>query len=460
MSQALKTAKSQKVISEENQDELISKDTLFRTRNHRRILDALSKISDNPLPTEFNTELMKAWYWKLLGFGTFLCFLGMYLGTTCLSIGSSLMLVLGLPPLVLERRQLFNHPLFKPFCALVVAVAASMVFAEPFPFFKPFFKLRYFLCVFVSGIVFTRFPLTQKTILKTVLYLPIILTPMAVLQRLDLNHFIHSIFDIHSVGHATGFLTHHSAFGLSMVYALLLILPQISSQESKSRQLLMSVSCLLCLISVFLSFSRGAFVALLFSLGALFFFQRLNRTKIILVSALIFLIGSSIFLNPAIKDRLTNFDKSRFTDRLELLSFGWDEFKRRPFFGHGFGRFGIELQKYPDRLERANHHGHAHNIYLDLASGAGIFGLFSFLWFSFVLFRNLYRRAKEETQSAYFLSLLGIWCAFSIGGLFDEFLLWNQIIIPTMTLLGAVFEWKNQAGFFAPLDKLKATARP
>jgi len=387
---------------------------------------------------------MNHWYWKLLGFGTFLCFLGMYLGTTCLSVGSSLMLTLGFPLLFLERKQLFNHPLFKPFCAFVLAVTASIIFAEPFPFFKPFFKLRYFLCVFISGLVFSRFPVLRKAILGTVICIPIFLAPIAILQRLGMNHFIHSIFNIHSVEHATGFLTHHSAFGLSMVYAFLLLFTQIQRESPKPFKWLIRFACFLCIVSVFLSFSRGAFVAFMVSFGVAFFGGKLSFQRFAVGFTVLLAIAIPVFLNSSLKDRFTNFDKARFTDRIELLSFAWDEFRKNPFLGHGFGRFGIELAKYPERQQRASDHGHAHNVFLDLASGAGLLGLASFLWFTSVVFKELLRRQKALRSQSWNLSLIGIWCAFLTGGLFDEFLLWNQIIIPTLTLLGSTFEWKTE----------------
>lgn len=368
----------------------------------------------------------------------------MYLGTTCLSIGSSLVLVLGVPLLFLERRQLFNHPLFKPFCAFVLAIAASIIFAEPFPFFQPFFKLRYFLCVFISGLVFSRFPVLRKVLLRTVICLPIFIAPFAFLQRLGMNHFTHSKFNIHSIDHATGFLTHHSAFGLSMVYAFLLLFTHIEKKSPRSLKWLISFSCFLCIVSIFLSFSRGAFVAFIFSFGIVFFLGKLSFQRFVLGFTVLLAIAIPVFLNSSLKDRFTNFDRARFTDRMELLSFAWDEFKKKPVLGHGFGRFGTELAKYPERQQRASNHGHAHNIFLDLASGSGLLGLLSFLWFVFVVFKELLIRQKTANYRSWYLSLFGIWCAFLSGGLFDEFLLWNQIIIPTMTLLGSAFSWQTR----------------
>jgi len=390
---------------------------------------------------------MNRWYWKFLTLGTLLCFLGMYLGTTCLSIGSTLLLGLGLPLLVAKRRDLAEHPLLKPFLLFLLALGLSAVFAESYPVLKTFFRLRYFLCLFVSGFVFARVPLLKKVISQIVLWVPFALTPIAILQRARLNSVINQLFGIPNIDHATGFLTHHSAFGLSLVYLLLIIYPQIRTQNSKTLKTFSFVSCFLCVVLVFLSFSRGAFVALAVSFCALFFAERLSGLRVALVSLFALACLAFIFLNSSLRDRFTNLDEARFSDRVELLSFSWDEFKRNPFLGHGFGRFKLELEKHPERQRRANNHGHPHNIYLSLASGAGSLGLVSFLWFVMVLTRALLRKIKTgllfqengSRERCWYLSLFGIWCAFLTGGLFDEFLLWNQIIIPTMTLLGSGF---------------------
>jgi len=369
----------------------------------------------------------------------------MYLGTSFLSLGSTLVLLLGLPFLAMDYRHFSKHTLFRPFCFLVGALLVSIFFAEPFPYQKTLFKLRYFLCLFVSTFVFSRLPKTWDKIQKASLFIPSVLGPLAILQHKQLIGFLNHWFDIPQISHATGFLTHHTAFGLSMVYAFQLLLPRITKSNPKRLNVFLRLSCVLCVVAVLCSFSRGAFAALVVSSGLVFFLQGFAFRKWITLSILVFLFSIPIFLNSSLRDRFVNVDRSKFSDRLELYSFAWDEFKRRPFVGHGFGRFSLELEKYPERKARSGGHGHAHNMFLDFLAGSGVLGLGAFLWYLWVLNSQVWSKFRGAIErKTWFSSLFGIWTAFLVGGLFDEYLLWNQVLIPTMILLGSAFDWPTE----------------
>jgi len=379
-----------------------------------------------------------------LAVGTLLSFLGMFLGTTCLSLGSSLLLLLGIPVLMKEWRQLWDHALFKPFLAFLGALVISIIFSEPFVFSKTLLKFRYFLCLFISSFVFSFQPLVRNWILKAAQFLPWILTPLALLQYLDRLSPVYLWLGIPPPPHASGLLTHHSAFGLSMVYLFYLVLPQLSQEHSPRRRLFLLGSCLLCLLAVLCSFSRGALLAWCVSFfTVLLSSKKIASRKILLVFLFASLTISSLLSAP-LKERFTQWDRSKFTDRIELLSFAWDEFKAHPFLGHGFGRFALELEKYPERKARAGNQGHSHNIYLDLLAGSGMLGFFTFCWFLVVGFRYLLRKRKQQKDSVWNCAIWGVWVSFLCGGLFDEYFLWSQILIPTMVLLGLTFDWPSK----------------
>lgn len=381
----------------------------------------------------------------ILGRGTFLCVIGMYLGTTVLSLGSILLLLFSLPLVFQNHKSLLKHPLLAPYIFLCLAISLSIFLAEPFPFFRPLFKFRYFLCLFFADLVFSIQPNIRLWIMNSVYFLVPLLTLVAALQFLQLYYPLKEWFGILTSPDASGFLTHHTAFGLSMVYAFHLMLSQFSTRKSILVNLLIGILCALCVLSVLFSYSRGALLALVvsFSFIVLRNMRQIRFSKSILPLILCAMVFFSIFLRSSFKDRFTGFERARFSDRIELTSFAWDEFKKSPFLGHGFGRFPIELAKYPERASRAGGHGHAHNIFLDLLAGSGLLGFLSFLWFVLIVFKQLLRKTNQ-IDASWRSAVLGIWVAFLLGGLFDEYLLWDQILIPTMTLLGSSIEWPRQ----------------
>jgi hypothetical protein len=78
-----------------------------------------------------------------------------------------------------------------------------------------------------------------------------------------------------------------------------------------------------------------------------------------------------------------------------------------------------------------------------MGAGSGLLGLLGLIWFFFLIGKQIvlsYRKSPRHSEdSNWFLGLWGIFVAFLFGGLFDEFLLWNQTLIPTLVILGSAF---------------------
>ncbi len=397
---------------------------------------------------EFVLQALASWSFRVLVAATFLSYLGMYLGTTFLSVGSALMLVVGAPFLLVNLKGLIRHPVFKPFMFFLLTVGLSICFAEPYPFLKPFLKLRYFLCLLVSSLVFTLVPSLRKVFLRASWWIAPVFSILAILQYLKLFNPLKLFFGTITPVDATGLLTHHTAFGLSMVFVFHLIVSQVKKSRSRSLRWFLVVSASLCVIAVVCSLSRGAIVALVFSVLVVFLSGRSLKAGLMMLGLILLVCTLPLILSAPSRERLTRLDRTVFKDRLSLLSFGWEEFRKHPLMGHGFARFPFELAKYPQKKEDTGEHGHSHNVYLDLLAGTGVLGFLGFIWIVLVMSKSLLKNLRKcrgsgesEEKREWLLGISGVWYAFLAGCLFDEYLLWSQILIPTMTIMGSAFEW-------------------
>lgn len=394
-------------------------------------------------------ELIYFFYIALSGLA--LSLLGMYVGTACISLGSSLLLLFGIPQLLTNRKKLPLQTLSIAYLALLISVILSVLFADPYPFWKPLLKLRYFLCLFVSSWLFFREPRIRSWICKVALALSFILgilAPLQVLGVLSIPELLLGVEPNPLTGfphffQATGLLRHHTAFGLSVIYLFHLLLAELLYSEGEKKQKWLFIGCGFCVIAIFCSFSRGTWLTWLISTVFVLFLHGDRRKKIGALSLIALLIVGTLAVSPSFRERISSFSLNQNTDRVELYRFALDEFTKRPVFGHGYGRFAFELEKYPERQLRSGGHGHAHNIYLDMGAGAGLLGLLSLLWFLFLIGKKIIGGYQINSDNpvgrSWFLGLSGIFVAFSFGGLFDEFILWNQTLIPTLVFLGSAF---------------------
>ena len=135
----------------------------------------------------------------------------------------------------------------------------------------------------------------------------------------------------------------------------------------------------LLLVSFLLSFSRGGYVAAVFSffwfLVLSFFFYKKQKLALLMIIAGFFLVG--IVFSPVGARFISSFvsgDGSR-SERLELISQATEAIKERPFLGVGLGNYPLWVKPEAESREPI----YVHNIYLDIAVELGLVGLGFFL---------------------------------------------------------------------------------
>lgn len=178
----------------------------------------------------------------------------------------------------------------------------------------------------------------------------------------------------------------------------------------------------LILVSIILTVSRGAYIALGASFIVFFIYLILNRRRenyggklmgsfLIIVLSAVISFGLLYKLNG--KEASNNFvdhsvvenvqaDGSAF-DRIGTYKLAFEKFKTNPIFGTGAGSFGVLTKSAEDKIG----YGTVNNEYLEILSENGLIGLALFLSF-LIAYMLEYKKRLENTDSKTKLMFVGI----------------------------------------------------
>lgn len=210
-------------------------------------------------------------------------------------------------------------------------------------------------------------------------------------------------------------------------------------------KLLMSFVTILALSGIFLTFSRGAGLAVYLAI----LFLCIAGKKKLLISGLIALLLIFPFVMP--KDikkwaKEVNYNPIVFMlsqDRISIYNNTINMIKHHPVIGAGVNTFSKNYGKY--KTASAENYVHtpdtvyAHNIYLHMAGETGLLGLGVFFWFMFLIFRNAascYIKLKDEYLKIISLSLIACLFAFLINGMTETSLYNSRVAMVFWYLIG------------------------
>jgi putative inorganic carbon (HCO3(-)) transporter len=117
--------------------------------------------------------------------------------------------------------------------------------------------------------------------------------------------------------------------------------------------------------------------------------------------------------------------------------------KDRPLFGWGYGNYRKFRDPYYQRYPEADHSGHAHNSFLQIAVDSGLVGLTAFLAFFVVLLRTGWQayRLLPPTAEPLRSFALGAWLSiigFLIGGMTQHNFGDAEVVIVMWTVAGLI----------------------
>ena len=274
-------------------------------------------------------------------------------------------------------------------------------------------------------IFFTLFlTLNTKEKLKTAIYVllatMIVLSTLGVVASLTNSDFTFwGLAKKSVVGQVTagGDLRYGGPVGLPNVWGqiLVVILPffiyrTIGERNNPLLKLTLAGSILLILLTVFLTGSRGAFVALLFSAMLIAIDQKVKVSYIFAAMSVgvLFIIllpqnYSARFVNLLFgKDEQGNTitTDEAVVGRLASMEAGFAMAKDHPFLGVGTGNFKNNYWDYAEELglepgvtdiQSEEGERHAHSLYIEIISETGLFGLSTFLLFIVFLISEVYK---------------------------------------------------------------------
>ncbi len=226
-----------------------------------------------------------------------------------------------------------------------------------------------------------------------------------------------------------GFLGNPMTFAHSygMIAALCFGFALNARSFSKQTRLWIYSSTLLVFIAVFLSFTRGVWIGLgIATLLMSFLFRPKVGFRVLFTSILVFIM--LFFSWQSFQDRiLMAFDLSKGYDfeRVWIWKANLQVFKEYPFFGIGYGENTRHLPEYYEKVGAPAGliQSHAHNQYLHIAAGSGLFGLLCYLFLcGFLLLQSFssLQRTKDPLARSVLIGSLGAQICFLIGGLTES----------------------------------------
>jgi putative inorganic carbon (HCO3(-)) transporter len=184
----------------------------------------------------------------------------------------------------------------------------------------------------------------------------------------------------------------------------LYLITELKYQISKFDYIGVMISFLFSAIAIFLSFTRGAWISISLALFVITYLFKPKWGKLVIFTGIAVLVLSFIFI-PTIRLRLIDATKieDTQTDRMNLWKANLMMFRDYPLTGVGYGENFYNLNKYFDKmgLPQNSFKSHAHNQFLQLLGGTGIFGLMMYLLFLGHLARRAYTKWRQSfTESS------------------------------------------------------------
>ena len=239
----------------------------------------------------------------------------------------------------------------------------------------------------------------------------------------------------------TGTLGHPNWLSLFLVTLLPLTLYGISSPDFKKFKYFCLLVLVCQLVALILTHDRMAFLGIVFVFGLALWFRLILVTPLLIVSICLALFIAPFYVPATYLERVFSIDNykksSSISSRWGLLKAGLGMFIDHPLTGVGAGNFGtVLLNEYPDSEAArtvyhlrefsnstiSDHSQAAHNMYVEVASETGIFGLIVYMVFIFGAARNMYllhyhRGGLQELKKLPITFMISI-LAFAFIGLF------------------------------------------
>jgi len=245
--------------------------------------------------------------------------------------------------------------------------------------------------------------------------------------------------------------------GITFAHSLLLPLAFATAWLSCAglglrQRLLLVLGWGLMVFALLFSLTRGVWLAYLVVLLLLGVIRGGKTLAGVTVGAVV--LGILLFTaGVGVRERLrSSFDLVHNLPRSQIWQANIDMIKERPLFGWGYGNYRTFRDPFYERHPEANHTGHAHNTFLQVAVDNGLIGLAAFLYLFWSLLRlgwETYQRLSSEDEPlrslilGAFLSIVG----FLVGGVTQHNFGDAEVVVVMWAIAGVIARaWKWRPG--------------
>jgi len=214
---------------------------------------------------------------------------------------------------------------------------------------------------------------------------------------------------------------------------------------------------LLAAAGIYITLSRGSGLGLFFSV---LFLAIVRRHKILItILAAIFLIYP-VVMPKNIKSWAANSNYNPLVflfneDRLSMYMNAANMVSHHPVIGVGVNTYAKNYAKYKtaeaEKYAHTQDTAYAQSNYFQMAGEMGLVGLGIFVWFLWLLFRELiryYRSSKDDYLKIISISLIACFIAFLVNGLTESSLYYSRVAVMFWYLVGLSLALKR-GGFYA-----------
>lgn len=219
----------------------------------------------------------------------------------------------------------------------------------------------------------------------------------------------------------TNTMTYSYIFG--MFFCLLAAFWYFKSVKFK-KPFVFHAAVFLVLLSLFMTFTRGLWISLIAALllmAALISWRLSSK----ILAGVILIFGLGIGMSHSFRERIigvVQLDQSN-SERLLIWKNHWEMFKDHPLLGVGFEQNARLMQEYNLKLYGKEWRVvHAHNHFLQILTGVGIFGFIFFVLFSISMYWLAFKlwflsEANDIWSKAIALGSIGAQTVFHLGGM-------------------------------------------
>lgn len=259
--------------------------------------------------------------------------------------------------------------------------------------------------------------------------------------------FYKTIFNGHFAGeglygHVNAFIWHISLGAMCvLISSISLIFLLFKEDLTYKQKILLSIFSVFWIVVLFLTGSRGYYIAgfMTYCLIFIFYVYKFKKIKmpLIVLAISIVLAGIIYFTNPYMQQRIKNTSldsEDSVTYRLNAYPIAFEIFKRTPLFGVGPMQVVNRHEIQNSNLVASKH---LHSLYLNIITEFGLVGLVIFAYLIFQILKRLYDVYMQE-NSLFALAMIFAWMSILIGENFDTILRGPRVSMDYFWLTGLI----------------------